>query len=1152
MNLQKKNNKVTAKSSPGFTLVEMVVAFAILGVAIVAIGGLMVSGVRQYSRVHAESTVQNEAQMALSQIQEVVIDASLGVSYNVRTSEDGTLDHFVKSDSEASLSGQTVTDKYLYVFNWDSNRSQISTLIIHYSVADKKLYYAEKILSGYSAASTDTIAAAVNVDGITNWELLAENVENFSMDLTDTETSNKVTAAISILRDGKTYDTSLVITLRNSVLVNPENIAKIYERAAHLIITKITGVELTTSSSSIVKGGTLQLKTRVLGTGYPSQSIYQWKIEAVSGVTTSKDESGKINISSGTESLYTLYDSLDSSANTGEASIETGTKVLNLSDTASRELLKITATVYAGKDDTGADVYLSDFKYVAVKEISTFTVQPNPDMKLDANKTLQIPANGWDTASTADNKGTGLPTESGNVNTPSMDVYPGNIIDMKSDVTGANLDADDQKVTWSIYSIDEGTSVTVSANGTVTIGRYSQQGIVILKAYPDLNPNMCLYYIIRIGNQYGSSNNALEITGLSTVNREDTLQLGLTLNGFEMDADELSDFNWSCEVGTNGIGNITNSPVTISNSGLLSVSRDLSFDYAFTIVVKASMKSNPQVMAAKVITVPRVSLKMTEDTIISKRDTTIKANTIRCIVTGLKNYDLTWSMCSQTNPSYYNTSLTNGSHITGKGTPADTCEIYISGQEPQSLTYMRARATLKDYSNYYAETYISLKEVNFSISSNKSKVSRGDSAVFTASLTPADSGISTSGTQWSIVSAKNSSGKAVTTEGITLSAAAGASTTVTVGSNYYPSTSTITVTVKGTLGGLSQEKTFTIPGIDGFYINGGKTVKRGGSVDLSVNTTMGGTVEWKVSSVSTGSDDLNKVSVTDKGNGSCSLNVDPAFNPGNASNASITVEATVAGTDLTATATVTVEQVKVTVKATRDGSNKNRYDCSMTVTGFASVADYTTVWGLSSDGKIPGGNYITAGNSGNEVALSNVKLAVDGKYDVQVVNNNSSLKQIYVYGGVKAGDAVVAYDIPAVTFVKLKSYTELKNWFDNHNYRYFGYYTNQGQSGGPGAPPGKDQYCVWGSAFTDYTNGNIQYYKVYVYKYDNYYHQYIMISDAYYLAYDNGSWYYIYQGNSSKEWTQITSDSTCESIFGFKDPNGKTALGVCSALQNAY
>ena len=702
--LKKQKNR---RNSAGFTLVEVLVAVAILGVAVTAIGGFLVSGIRSYSSTSAEAKLQNEAQMALNQIEDIVIDAGLGVSYNVVTANG---DHFVQNDGEAPT-GEAVTAKYLYVFNWNDARNKVQALLIKYDPVEQKLYYYECEVD--NATGTDgaslTIAMAMDVTAVTDWSLLAEGVTSFSINMSNYQTTKQITVSLSLEKRTKTYATSANVTLRNNVLINAERIAEIYERVDVVEITTINGIELRTSSNSTMKGGNIQLSTKVTGTGYPSQSIYQWTVEAVTGGTLGKDADGFITISDEVVADGLLFDSRDERGTSYPVTIDTATKVLNVSTACTATTLKVTAYCY-GKDAEGK--YLSASRYINVKSISQVTLQPIPDFDLPENSTMDKTKNTFEAASYSVAIDQRLDASTDPLKY-SITGYPGNIIHFEGKVIGEGntLDADDQRLTWEIKNVTNG--VSVEREGTdIKIGRYSQQGSFIVEITPILNTNIKLQYLVNVGTQYDSNNNALKIKNAGNVNRGGSRALTLTMN--EFDVDVLSDYDWSIEAITADSG-VKLTPgadtATISGDGVVSVASTLAFGLSYQISVKASMKSNPDIMATTVVTVPVVKLELTNETIQSSKGAVIfslndnstearyyRANggeALQCVVTGIENYDLVWKVSTETNANAFAAITPNKSVITGDtgidtaGSRVNSATLSISSSEVVQEMYVK-------------------------------------------------------------------------------------------------------------------------------------------------------------------------------------------------------------------------------------------------------------------------------------------------------------------------------------------------------------------------------------------------------------------------------------------------------------------------------
>lgn len=71
----KKNNK-------GFTFLEAIIAFALLGLVSLMVLGLIVSGSNTFRMVSADLSLQYESQLAMAQLSEYIIDCNGGVAFS--------------------------------------------------------------------------------------------------------------------------------------------------------------------------------------------------------------------------------------------------------------------------------------------------------------------------------------------------------------------------------------------------------------------------------------------------------------------------------------------------------------------------------------------------------------------------------------------------------------------------------------------------------------------------------------------------------------------------------------------------------------------------------------------------------------------------------------------------------------------------------------------------------------------------------------------------------------------------------------------------------------------------------------------------------------------------------------------------------------
>jgi len=161
----------------GFTLVELIVSIALLGIIAVAAAGFLVTGTRTYTNVNYSVRLQYETQLAMNQIQDYVMNCGKGIAF------DGSI---------------------LYIVNSDDTLDEVK-----WSSADGQLLFGR----GSAAES-----------GIQATDLMAEHVTGFAVSFTPAAADDKVVNAgsaeitLTMERGGKTYTGTQTIALRNKPL----------------------------------------------------------------------------------------------------------------------------------------------------------------------------------------------------------------------------------------------------------------------------------------------------------------------------------------------------------------------------------------------------------------------------------------------------------------------------------------------------------------------------------------------------------------------------------------------------------------------------------------------------------------------------------------------------------------------------------------------------------------------------------------------------------------------------------------------------------------------------------------------------------------------------------------------------------------------
>lgn len=188
----------------GFTLVEILVTVAIFSIVFSTATAMMVVGTRTFARGNADTDIQKEAQLAVNQIEDMIIDTNAEVDF-VETAE----------FKELILINQLADGTY-------------TKESVKWVKADQKIYYSKWSGTFDSSLNSFTIS-----DAICENELLAEKVTDFFADLSDTINqytkegevkevvqSVRIKAAYEDEKGMSSYATTPVITLRNRLPVD--------------------------------------------------------------------------------------------------------------------------------------------------------------------------------------------------------------------------------------------------------------------------------------------------------------------------------------------------------------------------------------------------------------------------------------------------------------------------------------------------------------------------------------------------------------------------------------------------------------------------------------------------------------------------------------------------------------------------------------------------------------------------------------------------------------------------------------------------------------------------------------------------------------------------------------------------------------------
>lgn len=167
----------------GLSLIELVVAMAILSIITATIGGAMVVATHSYRQGTVESSLQQESQFTANLIESLIVDATKSV-----VAEPAIVENPDGSETFPTTTKLTITnegDNY-YVINYDG----------------KKLTYNE-------------YAGGTLVNAEEN-ELLADHVSDFKVDARNFASARNVLLTIAMKNENSEYTTSYNVTSRNN------------------------------------------------------------------------------------------------------------------------------------------------------------------------------------------------------------------------------------------------------------------------------------------------------------------------------------------------------------------------------------------------------------------------------------------------------------------------------------------------------------------------------------------------------------------------------------------------------------------------------------------------------------------------------------------------------------------------------------------------------------------------------------------------------------------------------------------------------------------------------------------------------------------------------------------------------------------------
>ena|GEM_PF-1721679 len=198
--MKERNGQNLKRNDRGFTLIELIVAMAILGVVSLTIYTFMIQGSRFYGKQNADAAIQTDAQLVANAISDLIIDCEVDIRYdNTLSAQAGTTEKVLQIVN---------SDRAFIIFRQDTN-----------------IFYLEGTYD--PTAMTYTYDSGSLTDSA---ELLGQNVTAFNVDLSRVggkgKKENIVTYSMTYENYGRKYAGNYQVNLRNMVTVSADTITK--------------------------------------------------------------------------------------------------------------------------------------------------------------------------------------------------------------------------------------------------------------------------------------------------------------------------------------------------------------------------------------------------------------------------------------------------------------------------------------------------------------------------------------------------------------------------------------------------------------------------------------------------------------------------------------------------------------------------------------------------------------------------------------------------------------------------------------------------------------------------------------------------------------------------------------------------------------
>lgn len=199
-----------------FTLIEIVIAIAVLSFSVIGIGAMIVGAKNNAQKQFNE----NELQQNLTTVQESIRDDLMKTNAGVK--------YWVKGESgyaaSEGLDSEDDKDKLLALYAIDYLDYSVTKTYVKYDAKEQTIYKYQTVdaivFDGDNKAVIDESVDEIVGKVAENWDVFAIDVASFSVDFSKYGTNNTVNYNVQTSNDARTYNSDNAVKVRNEIALN--------------------------------------------------------------------------------------------------------------------------------------------------------------------------------------------------------------------------------------------------------------------------------------------------------------------------------------------------------------------------------------------------------------------------------------------------------------------------------------------------------------------------------------------------------------------------------------------------------------------------------------------------------------------------------------------------------------------------------------------------------------------------------------------------------------------------------------------------------------------------------------------------------------------------------------------------------------------